>query len=291
MIKCATDAGKRTELITNASLLTAEMSERLLQSGLNMLWVSMDGFSKESYEAIRKGSMYSLITDNLTEFNRRRFSQTYCQLVTDTTGIFAIDSAGENSADFTIKATTAKLGITFVIMKENEYELAHINQFADDFAVDIINLSYVIPGEPLPASEALYEKTFPVGKMYRFRDTPAPKQYDHCTFVNDGSCFIRWNGEVCPCMQLLHNSYTYLWELRRKVYAKSFGNINRMPFDSIWNHPDYVRFRDYVTRFDYPSCTLCLGCDLRLENIEDCMHNVHPTCGACLWAQGFARCP
>ena len=262
MIQCAADAGKRTELITNATLLTPEMSEKLLQAGLNMLWVSMDGFSKESYEAIRKGSMYHLITDHLTAFHRLR------QV-----------------------APTAMLGITFVVMKENEYELTQINRFADDFHVDMLNISHVIPGEPLADTDALYEKTFPIGKMHRFQDTPTAKQYDHCTFVNDGTCFVRWDGEICPCMQLLHNSYTYLGELRRKVYAKSFGNIKDLPFRHIWNRTDYVRFRDYVRRFDYPSCTLCMGCDLRLENKEDCMHNIHPTCGACLWAQGLARCP
>lgn len=259
MIRTAHSAGKRTELLTNATLLKPEMSEKLLSTGLDMLWVSMDGFSKESYESIRKGSMYALVTDHLTAFNKLR------------------------------KHTG--LGITFVVMKENEQELTQLNQFADAFRVDMLNISHVIPGVPLAEQDSIYDCSFPVGKMHRFSDIPTKKQYDHCTFVNEGICFIRWDGEVCPCMQLLHNSYTYLGELHRKVFAKSYGNIHQTDFRQIWNQPDYVRFRDYVKRFDYPSCTMCLGCDLRLENKEDCMHNIHPTCGACLWAQGYARCP
>lgn len=259
MIRVAVQAGKKTELITNATLLTEKMTTQLIQAGLNTLWVSMDGFSKESYEAIRKGSMYSLIMKNLAEFNRQR--------------------------------TTTRLGITFVMMKENEYELAHINQFADTIAADVINLSHVIPGDSLVPSDALYEKPYPIGKMKRFSDTPFTKALDYCPFVNEDICFIRWDGEVCPCMQLLHNSYTYLYEEKRKVYAKTYGNINTQNFTAIFNNPEYVIFRDNVSRFDYPCCTVCLGCDDRLENITDCMYNVQPTCGACLWAQGLIRCP
>jgi hypothetical protein len=27
------------------------------------------------------------------------------------------------------------------------------------------------------------------------------------------------------------------------------------------------------------------------SNQEDCFGNTFPTCGGCLWAQGFIRCP
>lgn len=59
MVRSAALTVKNIELITNATLLTSDMSKRLLEAGLDCLWVSMDGFSKESYEAIRKGSMYN----------------------------------------------------------------------------------------------------------------------------------------------------------------------------------------------------------------------------------------
>jgi radical SAM protein with 4Fe4S-binding SPASM domain len=52
MIKAAADAnlGKRYEIISNASLLTNEYSDELIESGLTNLRVSLQGLDSESYE-------------------------------------------------------------------------------------------------------------------------------------------------------------------------------------------------------------------------------------------------
>jgi MoaA/NifB/PqqE/SkfB family radical SAM enzyme len=39
----------KTKINTNASLLTGEMSERLINSGLSHIWISVNGYSPESY--------------------------------------------------------------------------------------------------------------------------------------------------------------------------------------------------------------------------------------------------
>ena len=94
-----------------------------------------------------------------------------------------------------------------------------------------------------------------------------------------------------PCMQLLHSSYTYMFELKRKVYSHSFGNIADKPLFDIYSGKEYTDFRKLVEDFDFPTCTICEGCELREENQEDCMFNKKPTCGACLWATGKVFCP
>lgn len=259
MVTKAAAAGKQTELITNATLLDKTMTDRLVFAGLDTLWISMDGFSKESYEQIRKGSIYELIMKNIDRFSRKR-NQT-------------------------------KLGITFVMMQENEYELENINSFADSIGADIINLSHVIPDIPLQKEDSLYEKSYPIGKMYRFENVNMKKEENRCPFIEDGAVFVRWDGDVSPCMQLLHNSYSYFYTEKRKVYKKSYGNVSNRDFLDIYNSREYIEFRKNVKEFNYPCCTLCLGCEDRLENKTDCMFNTEPTCGACLWAQGLIRCP
>ena len=122
-------------------------------------------------------------------------------------------------------------------------------------------------------------------------NTSHPRKLNRCPFVEENSCFVKWNGELVPCMQLLHSSYTYFYEEKRKVKRKSFGNVNQKSLEEIWRDKEYSMFREKVRSFDFPDCTLCDGCDYRLENIQDCMYNELPTCGACLWAQGIARCP
>ncbi len=250
---------KKTEIITNATLLDNDMADRLIFAGLDTLWVSVDGFSKESYEKIRKGSMYELIMKNLDGFNKKK--------------------------------TKTRIGLTFVMMQDNENELNNINHFADDIGAELINLSHVIPDKPLAKENCLYEKDYPTGKMYRLEIVSTTKAENYCPFINDDAAFIRWDGEISPCMQLLHNSYSYLYTEKRRVYAKTYGNINDNDFRSIYNGTEYTHFRQNVREFQYPCCTICLGCDDRLENRTDCMFNSEPTCGACLWAQGLIRCP
>lgn len=259
LVSTAHSCGKTVELITNATLLSREMSQKLAEAGLDCLWISMDGFSKESYEKIRRGSLFDRITDNIKAFN-------------------------------SVRGKT-KLGLTFVMQRENEHELQSINAFADKVGADIINLSHAVPESPIEESEVIYEKNYPVGKMKRFSFTNEPKLRDTCPFITEGSCFIKWDGSISPCMQLLHNCYTYLYTEKRKNYFKSYGNINTESLGTVWNSEEFVGFRQRVVNFDFPCCTVCLGCDDRLENITDCMYNESPTCGACLWAQGYIRCP
>ena len=114
---------------------------------------------------------------------------------------------------------------------------------------------------------------------------------NYCPFIEEEKCFVKWNGAVSPCMQLLHSSYTYLFEEKRKVTAYCFGNLLENSLEEIWNSKKYREFRERVKNFEFPDCTLCDGCDDRLENKTDCMFNEMPTCGACLWAQNIARCP
>ncbi len=260
MISAATSRGNKAELITNATLLTPVTVKKLEDGRLDTLWVSMDGFSKESYESVRRGSLYDKIIENLKYFKLNRGNM--------------------------------KLGFAFVMMRDNLCELEKINDFADRFGADFINLSHVVPAEELKESDVVYDLPYRIGKMHRFDKNEAfKKQLDTCPFVHDGCCFIRHDGEVTACMQLLYNSYTYLYEERRKVFSYSFGNINEIALSEIWESDKYSDFRDRVVRFEFPCCTICLGCEDRLENRADCMYNEAPTCGACLWAQGLIRCP
>ena len=247
MIKKVSEFAENTELITNA--------------GLKTLWISMDGFSEKSYEKIRLGGRFRVITENIKGFNKAR------------------------------KNKNVKLGITFVVMEDNEEELNYINSFCDEFFVDIINISHAIPGKADNGAREFYEKGIPVGKMSSLGNDFTEKPKDTCPFIEDGACFIKWNGDVVPCMQLLHSSETYMFDIKRTVYSHSFGNIKETPLIDIYKSKEYKDFRNNVLSFDFPACTVCDGCEMRESNVEDCMFNEKPTCGACLWATGKVFCP
>lgn len=103
MIRYAKDKGLTNVILnSNAMLLNKEMSEMLIDSGLDRFIISMDGFSKETYEKIRVGGIYEIVLNNslqLLEILKSR--------ITD----------------------KPKFEIQFSVMEENQHELKAFNEF------------------------------------------------------------------------------------------------------------------------------------------------------------------
>ena len=121
----------------------------------------------------------------------------------------------------------------------------------------------------------------------RFMDKGA----NTCPFVEKNSISVRWDGEVSPCLPLLHSHTSYLDDNLRTSYSYSLGNILDKRLVEIWNDPEYIKLRLRLQEFDFSPCTVCNSCDMAKSNVEDCFGNIAPTCGGCLWAQGFIQCP
>ncbi len=124
-----------------------------------------------------------------------------------------------------------------------------------------------------------------------FNDQPVLRKSGYCKFVREGMTFVRADGKVAPCMALLHNGYTWLKDIRRKITHCSFGSIKDQPLTEIWNSKEYKAFRRKFEEFEFASCIYCGHCELFSENQEDCIGNSHPACGGCLWAEGVLSCP
>ena len=65
MVRAASAAGLRTELVSNGSLLTEERSAALLDAGLDMLWLSVDSLEEADYAAIRCNGSLAVLKKNL----------------------------------------------------------------------------------------------------------------------------------------------------------------------------------------------------------------------------------
>lgn len=63
---------KEIGINTNAMLLTKEKTEKLLNSGLNLIFFSLDGVKKESYERIRINCNYEKVVSNIEYFLEER---------------------------------------------------------------------------------------------------------------------------------------------------------------------------------------------------------------------------
>jgi putative metalloenzyme radical SAM/SPASM domain maturase len=120
-----------------------------------------------------------------------------------------------------------------------------------------------------------------------------PRSRRECEFVEGGSAFVSWTGDVHPCYFLWHRYACYVEGKEKRVQPRVFGNLAREGILGIWNSPGFSSFRKNVMRYDYPYCYNCgfALCDyVEGEAFEtDCHLNEEP-CAACLWCMGMFRC-
>lgn len=120
-----------------------------------------------------------------------------------------------------------------------------------------------------------------------------PEAEKRCDFIESGSVFISWNGDVHPCYFLWHKYQCYVSGWKKYVEPLVFGNLHGKNLIDIWNAPEYISFRQTVSRYDYPLCSNCslAPCDyIYSEKFEqDCYTNIIPCCD-CQWCVGVFHC-
>ena len=297
MIQRAKDLGGSVELITNGILLTEDISEQLIETGLDVLWISIDGVTPESYADVRLGATLPNVLDNLDALLRRR-----------------------NLAN----KTKPQVGIAYVAMKRNLHELPDLITMGTEKGIELFSISNVLAYTPELKEEVMYERTLIEGAYpstsngyaisfprmdvsnqaleayrkalqnnYNFRlsGNEVDRAINKCPFLLKGSTSIRWDGEISPCLPLLHTHESYLGKRIRRSLAFSFGNLLNSSLLELWNNSEYVALRQRLQVFDFSPCAYCNSCQMVEENQEDCFGNSAPACGGCLWAQGLIQCP
>lgn len=297
MIAAARQIGASVELITNGTLLSETVARSLVESGLERLWVSIDGATPSSYADVRLGDALPQVVANLTRLQEIR-------------GRYGL--------------SRPKLGIAFVAMRRNIAELSEVVRLGRNLGADQFSISNVLAHTEEMRSQVLYSDALKTGSWIPSRWSPEislPKidlpwlmndtlpallnagnkvvlnrnpftgSINTCPFLEKGSVSIRWDGAVSPCLPLLHTHKSYLGETLRTSFAFSFGDIRNRRLAEIWEDDSYRKFRQRLQTFDFSPCTVCNSCEMAESNLEDCFGNVHPTCGGCLWAQGFIQCP
>lgn len=121
----------------------------------------------------------------------------------------------------------------------------------------------------------------------------APNSNRKCDFIEKGSVFVSWNGNVHPCYFLWHQYGCHLFGRKKLVAPKVFGNVRQRGIVEIWNDSAFRTFRDEVLGYDFPYCSNCnvVPCQyLVAEEFEqDCYGNTVP-CGDCFWCMGMFNC-
>ena len=298
MVAMAHGLGARTEMISNGLLLDGEMAEALVAAGLDSLVLSVDGVSAEGYADIRTGGALGPVLENVDRLRQIRAA------------------AGR---------VTPEIGIEFVAMRRNLAELRHLPQLAQRMGATRIVVTNVLPYTEELRDEILYgrwagrslqthgtewspEIVLPrtdlygetlaafAGLLYAtgYAQTAALRPDEaggHCRFVNEGAIAVSWDGQVSPCVALMHSYQCFVLGRAKQIRRYALGSVAARPVAEIWALPEYAAFRDRVRRFDFSPCTDCGGCDMVEGNEHDCVGNGFPVCGDCLWAKGVIHCP
>lgn len=296
MIQLAYERGFRTEMTSNAMLLTPSLAAKLIEAGLDQLVVSIDGASSDALGAVRPGASLNEITTNIRLLNRLSRQKTKKRL---------------------------RIGIEFVAMKRNVHELPVLRKIAHRISASFILVTNVLPYMTALQDEILYKMGMtsydgdgtrynprwilphmdwnlntqgPLSDIMRrqpklsFLDINLTQRKNHCPFIMTGSMAVAWHGGVSPCPALLH-SYPCFIRNREKFFRRcEFGKLPGQSLTTIWMDAEYAAFRKRVRQFDFPPCIDCGGCDWAEKNEKDCYGNPFPVCGDCLWARGILQC-
>jgi MoaA/NifB/PqqE/SkfB family radical SAM enzyme len=297
MVAAVKALGAPVELITNGTLLHENLSRNLMAAGIDVLWLSLDGATPESYADVRLGALLPEVIANVSRMRYSAWAYEYPQF---------------------------HLGIVFVAMKRNIEDLPDVLRIGSQLQADRFIVTNVLPytaelcGELLYANVAGESSAVPspwspnlnISKMDMNEDTrealyrvirgfrlgnfsrdETGNINNYCPFIERGAAAIAWDGSLSPCLALMHTHQSYLHDRKRSTRRHVIGNVNKRSLSKLWNTQEYIELRTRVQAFDFSPCSQCGGCDLSEANEEDCFGNVFPTCGGCLWAQGVIQCP
>jgi MoaA/NifB/PqqE/SkfB family radical SAM enzyme len=228
MITYASRKGLATRLSSNFYTMNHRDLERVVDSGLNHIKISLDGASEETYAKYRVGGHFQQVFDNLKALieikrrRRRRFPIVEWQ---------------------------------FLVMRHNEHEIPKVRWLSDKIGVDLLTLGKIGFGETPYDGTANYELV----EEWLPRHNPAYR------YPYDGSCLydvpcvflwecitLNWDGGLAPCCVL-------------DDPKMDFGNVFEEPVTKIWNNELYVGSRREFNKRFYGNSgcrTACLKCKI-----------------------------
>lgn len=235
----------RVGFVTNATRLTEEKAEQLIEAGLDRLGVSFDGATKETFEEIRVGADFDLVVKNVR-------------------GLTAVKQR--------LGVGHPELAIGAVALKKNLHELVAIVELAADLGAEAVWMNGVEPYFPAMVEQVVYtppgtenplaEKFDEVRRradqlgLRCYLSNPVMQPYSNCDLRGT---VIDAGGNVYPCGSLSYDRpFYYLGELDHHP-AVTFGCVAEQPFEAVWNSPEYRKFREDLRAGDLPeTCRTCL---------------------------------
>jgi radical SAM protein with 4Fe4S-binding SPASM domain len=218
MTKYAKSKGIRVVLHTNATLLDRKKAYQLLNSGVDVVSFSFDGYDKETYEKLRVNANFENTLNNITEFlNQKKV----LKMKTPYTILQILESPNVTSLDKAEQESKKKKFLSNLNQRFDELFIARMHSWG--------------------------------GKISQIKEENSNLIYMPCRFPWF-SISIRWDGTVVPCCGDLFNEYTLgnthdeslinIWNndkmrlLRDKLANEKYRNIKLcQKCGQLWIHP------------------------------------------------------
>jgi MoaA/NifB/PqqE/SkfB family radical SAM enzyme len=184
-------AGCDAGFLTNGLLLKEEKCEKIINCGQDWLGISIDGATREMYEKIRLGSNFERICKNISFLSGLRIGK------------------------------RPLLMVNFVIMKENAHQMEEIIRLAREIGADQVNFKQcdVVRGDygkgfglfdsketqDIKKLEKALNRARRLGRKLNINTTAFsffPEEQPVCDQDPRNSLFIRYDGQVSPCINL-----------------------------------------------------------------------------------------
>jgi MoaA/NifB/PqqE/SkfB family radical SAM enzyme len=221
--------------------IETEKAKQLVELGVNCIWISMDGATKETYEKIKVGCNFEKAIQNI-----RILQETKKKL----------------------KSPLPTLCFRFIVSNINYQEMPKMVKLVHSFGdlgegsrleftglLTFKEIEHLKLGNP---PEEIIEET-----RRKAEELNVPISFSHLRkeelpSINKCSAwtepYIMMGGYVLPCCAILMSNK------RDFLRKNSFGNIKEKSFKEIWNSERYEKFRRMVTDKNAKVPLLCVGC-------------------------------
>ena len=208
LIRYADDNKIITSTSTNGHFLNTENNEKIIQSGLKKLIVSVDGTTQETYEKYRIGGNLESVLNGIEDLIhiKRKLKSKYPLII-----------------------------IQFLVLKHNEHQLKEIKKIFKNPSEVKIELksaqieSFKINAHLLPSVQK-YSRYFKTSSGYKIKN----KLMNRC-FRIWSTMVVTWEGIVIPCCF-------------DKTLNFKIGDLNKGTILNLWKSPEFMLHRRNVLK-------------------------------------------
>jgi MoaA/NifB/PqqE/SkfB family radical SAM enzyme len=248
MIRHVKKRGTSVYLVDSFDLITKDIARELVRSGVDGIYISMDGAKKETYESIKVGCNFDKVVSNIR--NLLEIKRELRSPIPEICFRFVINSLNADQMPDYVKLIRS-LGPRQAWGDGSKIHFAGLLNYPE------VNHLYMetIPREYINATvqSALSDPdNLPV--VFAHTEPAKNPSIDRCLAWMEPYFALVPHQMVLPCCAvLMSNSRAFLEEY-------SFGDYTKIPMKDIWNSPYYRWFRRAVNRPDAPVPAMCRGC-------------------------------